>query len=85
MVWSDPPTWNESFPARNFSFAHEAAQHILKNTRGRVTDDVLNAFVLSWGKAVGRSLLNTPKQNQNRVVKYRRSWLKYGNCRYMNA
>jgi len=57
----------------------------LKKTRGSVTDDALNAFVLSWGKAAGRSLLNTPKQNRNRVVKYRKSWRKYGHCRDMNG
>jgi hypothetical protein len=85
MVWSDPPKWSESFPAQNFSFAHEAAQYILKKTSGSVTDDALNAFVLSWGKAVGRALLNTQKQNRNRVGKYRRSWEKHGHCRDMNA
>jgi hypothetical protein len=82
---SDPPAWNESFPARDFSFAHEAAQYILSKTRGLVADDELNAFVLSWGREVGKPLLNTPKQNQNRVVKYRRSWQKHGDCRDMSA
>ena len=85
MVWSDPPTWSESFPARNFAFGHEAAQYILKSTSGSVSDDALNAFVLSWGKAAGRSLLNTMKQNRNRVLKYRKSWRKHRHCRDMNA
>ena len=85
MAWSDPPTWSEPFPARNLSFAHQAAVYILNKTGGMVTDDALNAFVLSWGKAAGKSLLNTPKQNRNRVMKYRRSWRKYGHCRDMNA
>ncbi len=85
MVWSNPPTWSESFPARKFSFAHEAAKYKLDNTKGSVTDDALNAFVLCWGKAAGRSLLNTPKQNRNRVGKYRRSWWKYRHCRDMDA
>lgn len=83
MAASDHSTW--TFPTRDFSFAHEAAQYILDNTEGKISDDALNAFVLCWGKATGRSLLNTQQQNRNRVVKYRKSWERYGDCRHMNA
>jgi len=53
MDWSEPPPWSEPFPARKFSFAHEAAQYMLDITKGSITDDALNAFVLCWGNAAG--------------------------------
>jgi hypothetical protein len=61
MVWSAPPTWNESFPARDIAFAHEAARYIASKTRGSATNDELNAVVLSWGREVGKPLHNSPK------------------------
>ena len=46
---------------RKFTLACEAAEHILGETRGKVSDDDLNSFVLS---RTDKALLDTPKQNQ---------------------
>ena len=85
MTLDNIPVWAEKFSACQFSFAREAAEHILNKSEGKVSDYDLNAFVLSWASAVGKPLKNTKNQNRVRVAKYRKSWLKHGHCRDMNA
>ena len=68
--------------APNFHLAHEAACYILDKTKGLCTDEQLNEFVLMKTR---KALKNTPKQNRNRVKKYRKSWLKHRHCRDMHA
>lgn len=79
------PFWNEKFDPQVFSTAQEAGKYILDQTNGAASDRDLNNFVLSWAGAAGKSLKNTPKQNRNRVNKFRRSWKKHGHCADMSA